>query len=409
MVAVMPWLDYDNMNLVTGELTTRDEYKQMMQEAAAAFRAVKPDIKLIGCIESFPAQLSLDDAQTLVDRIPGSVKTGWVSIAPELLDGLESLPPDRVACALRDREGRVLVESYRRAGFDGVSHAMVALVTYPTLENAQHATLMEQARFLMEECGLDGLYIDCFSFSYDGAGAILRYSDEGWDGRTCDIDPQTGAVVLRYVDAGLAGADARAALINYVLERGGVFVGNSYASVKQTQSLGAFRFSESEYNFDPLAIGEGEKPPLFYRMTGSHLGSPIGLGYRPDRLGQAGTDSYARVMMKTIITYLRHGALTYHYQTEIPETGPGAGEYGPFNHMFPMTIERIGEGFVEGRERVVTAVSGTFHRAGERRPEVLMFDVTGRAIAPRADVKQVAGGWDVELALQDWENVAVIE
>ena len=409
VVAVMPWLDYDNMNLVTGELTTRDEYKQMMREAAAAFRAVKPDIKLIGCIESFPAQLSLEDAQTLVDRIPGSVKTGWVSVAPELFEGLQSVPADRMACALRNPEGQMLVESYSRSGFEGPTRAMVALVTYPTLENAQHAALMDQARFLMEDCELDGLYIDCFSFSYDGAGARLRYSDEGWDGRTCDIDPETGAVTKRYVDAGLVGADARAALINSVLERGGVFVGNSYASVKQTQALGAFRFSESEYNFDPLAIGEGEKPPLFYRMTGSHLGSPIGLGYRPDRLGQAGTDNYAGVMMKTVITYLRHGALTYHYQTEIPTTGPGAGEYGPFNQMFPMTIQELHEGYIIGRERTITAVSGTFHRAGERKPEVLVFDITGRAIIPEAEVKQVAGGWDVELTLQDWESVAVIK
>ena len=96
-----------------------------------------------------------------------------------------------------------------------------------------------------------------------------------------------------FTDIGLAGAGAREELIRYVLDKGKVFVANTYAVARETQALAVFRFAESEFCFNPLEIGKGEKPPLFSRMTASHLASPIGLGYRADRLGTAAENNYA--------------------------------------------------------------------------------------------------------------------
>jgi hypothetical protein len=40
----------------------------------------------------------------------------------------------------------------------------------------------------------------------------------------------------------------------------------------------------------------------------------------------------------------------YHYGlTQIPETGPGSGEYGPINYMFPLTFAKLIRGTQRNR------------------------------------------------------------
>ena len=409
IVALMPWLDYENYDRETGGLINRDKYKRLMVAAARAFRAVDPSIKVTGCLESFPIGLSLEDARTLRDRLPNK-NQGYPLVTKEMLKGLKGLTEREKDSLFVNPEGKFATELYYRGGGPGREKTpMAALAAYPVIGNAQHDRLMEQARFLKEECGLDGIYIDCFSMAYSGSMAHMRYDYSKWDGHTVDIDPNTGRVTRRYTDAGFVGAESRAALIRYVLQGDGVFVANSYAAVRETQSLPAFRFSESEYCFNPLDFGKGQEPPLFYRMCGGQLSTPIGLGYRVARLRPHGTNNYARIIMKSVITYLRYGGLYYYYNNEIPETGPGAGSHGPINHMYPITPVELGEGFIVGKERTITAVSGTYQWKNPRKPTVLVFDITGRPTETPVEMKRTGEGWSVTLKLEDWENVGVIE
>lgn len=407
IVAMVPWLDYDNMNIETNRATTRAEYTRMMQHAIKAFRQADLHILLTGCLEVFPFPLSLEDSKTLRDRLPADdQKQGYPLVTKEMLKGLKGLTEHDLDAVFCNPDGKYTLELYYRGN---PAQPMAALVGYPAWGNAQHKALMEQAKFLIKDVGLDGIYVDSFSSAYDAVPARMRYDYGRWDNQTVDIDAATGQITRRYTDAGLAGATARADLVRYVLKNAKVFVANGYPVVRETQSLPTFRFSESEYNFDPLAIKYGEEPPYFYRMTAGHLSSPIGLGYRVDRLGAEGDKHYAEVMMKTVITYLRHGALTYHYQDEIPETGPGAGEYGPFNHMYPITPISINPGWIEGKERSITCVSHEFLWHGRNKPNVLLFDIKGRVVPHQFDIERMNNGWKVNIKLQDWQEIAVIE
>ena len=192
-------------------------------------------------------------------------------------------------------------------------------------------------------------------------------------------------------------------------KEGNTFVANSYPCARETQSLRTFRFSESEYGFNPLQIGKGQKPPLVARFAAGHLTSLIGLGYRPARLRPHDKENYARIIMKSVITYLRHGGLYYNYQNDIPAQGPGSGAHDPINHMFPITPVELRVGYIIGRERIITAVSGTYAWNNARKPQVLIFDVTGLPRDANAKLTRKGGGWEVRLAIEDWENVAVIE
>ena len=403
IVALTPWIDYENYDTETGGLVTREKYGRLMKAAAEAFRAADPTIKVTACMESFPIPLSLKDAKTLLDRLGGG-RPSYPLVTPEMLDGLSGITERDRECLFVNPNGKIATEIYHR----GKGTPMAAIAAYPVIGNAQHERLMEQARFIKEECGLDGIYVDCFSMAFGEGMARMRYDFSKWDGRTVDIDPVTGRVTRKYTDAGLVGAGSRAALIRYVLQNDGVFVANSFPSVRETQSLPTFRFSESEYCFNPLDLPTGEKPPIFYRMCGE-LSTPIGLGYRPVRLRPHDRDNYARIIMKSVITYLRHGGLYYYYCNEIPESGRGAGDYGPINHMYPITPVELGPGFIIGKERIVTALSRRFVWPHSASPRVSVFDVTGRTVESRCEVARAAEGWTVQVVIEDWENVAVIE
>src|SRR5205085_9271863 len=141
------------------------------------------------------------------------------------------------------------------------------------------------------------------------------------------------------------------------------------------QSLPALRFWEMQDYVRAGGLKAGVKPPLIGEMMEGLLGSPIGLGITP-RLDPArrpepkdewvtglgitpGADrsNLAEGLMLGLISYLRHGLLYYHYAyVEIPEKGPGSGEYGPINHMFPFTPVGLHEGWMEDRERTIACL-----------------------------------------------------
>jgi hypothetical protein len=114
-------------------------------------------------------------------------------------------------------------------------------------------------------------------------------------------------------------------------------------------------------------------------------------------------------LMLGLIAYLRQGLLYYHYTyPDLPETGPGSGEYGPVNHMFPFTPVALHEGWIEGRERILTCVSGDYTWKHSAKPAVRLFGLDGREKTNRARIKRSASGWNINLPLMDWAEIAVI-
>lgn len=395
IVALSPWLDYDPGSF--DHVWSRPEYKRRMRQARQVFRRVDPTIQVIGCIE-----------------------TDWVTIHPEQMNGGDKLPravpgkprpsgrltPEQTkivdAAALpwkdsvkRDAQGNLELELYVRGG-----KAQTALSVYPAVGNHQYRFLLDQVKFLLEEVGLDGFYIDEFS---QGWGGTPQRTYVGWDGRSVDLDPITGRISRKFVDCSLAGIEARVNLCRYALERGKLVVANTYPTAREEQALPVQRFSETWGVIDPLATPEGKEPPPVIRCFRGLLASPLGLG-----VTDAGpAENVARRLMKTLLVYLRHGMVYYHYVLrDIP---PDQGGYGPVNHLFPLTPVGLHKGWIEGKERLVSCVSGRFRWRGAEKPAVHLFDLTGRAKPAHVVFRRGAPGWTVELDLHDWAEVAVIE
>ncbi len=403
LVLLVPWLDYEHLHRTTGELVDRNAYKVLMREAAQRIKAVDPEIKLLGCMEAPFVSLPGDVVDGILTAMPSKLEAGYHDMTDAMFEAFRSNPDawnrwgDSIVWT---RDGKAKVEYYQRG-----RHNLIALTVRPQLGNGQHAYLMDQARFILEEAGLDGFYVDSFTGAQHWH---YGYSYDRWDGVTVDIDGKTGGITGRYTDLALAGVGARKALIEYGLDRGKLVILNGHPIDRDTQGLPAIWFNESEWVFEPLQW-MSDRPPWEQRPCEAHLSSPIALGFRPSRGGDEATNAYARFIMKGAIAYLRHSVLYFHYVTAIPDAGPGSGEYGPFIHMFPITPVRLGEGFVEGRERTIACVSRACLWAGARRPRILLFDLHGRAVKHEMQAVRDRSGWLVDLKLDDWNQIAVIE
>ena len=403
------WLDYDNYDATAGRFETREEYRERMRAVYTALKAVDPSIQVLANMEGPLVSVPVNVSKRLWEALPEDQRGQYYPkvFTEEQLRLIGQLPVLQQDSLLQGPAGETYYELYYRGrGEDRTP--LVALLVYPAPGNQQMAFWMDQARFVMEDVGLDGIYLD-------GGGPVRegRYGYDRWDGVTVNIDPETGRISRRYTDHMLVIGDVPCrTLFDYVLGRGGTMVCNGHHYTEQMQSYPIPRFLETGGLYDPLALGRGEKPPLIPAMhLYGHLDAPVALAQHPGNHGEHALRNYAKFVMKCVITHLRHGLLYYYYGTEIPETGPGSGEYGPINHMFPITPVELHEGWILGREKIVTARSLDLVWEKDGRPEVHLFDIRGRQI-PAGDHVTVGGEggrWSLRLNIEDWEQIAVVE
>lgn len=227
-----------------------------------------------------------------------------------------------------------------------------------------------------------------------------------WDGYSADIDPATGAITQKFALLNLFTRDARRDWIKHVTGRGKLFVHNQGPDCKEVEGLATMNFTECEHAFDPT-----EPIPNVPKAAIVHLNpSIVALGVRPERYSPLYKTEYAQIVQKYAIGCLRHGILPSLYVTEIPlPDQPGGGEYGIYNHLYPMTPIELNEGFVIGKERIITARSKTFHWPYDVKPTCLRFDLRGLSVEGGFELSKTDKGWNVVVNLKDWQETAVIK
>jgi len=77
--------------------------------------------------------------------------------------------------------------------------------------------------------------------------------------------------------------------------------------------------------------------------------------------------------------------------------------------MFPLTPVALHKGWVEGKERIVTCVSGRYMWPHAERPHSRLFDMEGRPVAHKFGMVKVDGRWEISVTIRDWEQIAIIE
>lgn len=238
---------------------------------------------------------------------------------------------------------------------------------YPTLENSWLKYLLYDVKFAMQDCGANGMYIDCFSYAFSRSWA--RYSYDKWDGHTVDLDEKTHRVTAKYTDAGLVSAPAQQKIIEAIQAAGGVVVANTEPATENMRKVRIYRFVET---------GGGQTSD---RET--HLYTPIALGVPG---GQMSADSPAQAFIADVVANLNYGALYYYY------IGPASNRhYECINRMFPFTPRELHAGWLVGEERIITTKSGEYGWGDRSAARAFHYDVEGKETPLQLKAKDVKG------------------
>jgi len=263
---------------------------------------------------------------------------------------------------------------------------------------------MRQIDFMMGKLGFNGIYIDQFQPYIIGG-----FSENRWDGYTVELAAD-GSIKRKRYSYAITGAPARAKIVRTVRERGGIVVTNGQPMSREEQNTGVFAFQEMENDdVNPLKFMDSKPPECPWQVI-SHLGSPIALGIRPRKYKSVGAtpEMYPQMTTKGVITALRNSVLFYYYTIDVTTSGPAAGSTALVENLFPFTTEELHEGWLKGKERTITAISGKFPVNGQKQPKILYFDCKGSPKKADFVISGTPGNWVVDVKLDDWNEVAIM-
>jgi hypothetical protein len=282
------------------------------------------------------------------------------------------------------RDARLLLSSGTQADY-GLPHDRIFV---PTQENTFGRDITRNVDLILAPLpggfGCDGVYWDEFEYSrfqytYDD------YAKGGglpWDGVSGDIDPRSMKLTRLKSSVTLISQPFRLALTKRILEKH-LLVANGQPHTETMVKLHFPRFVETG---------------SISHCADAQVYSPIALG---DHLTeQSETDAY-RVMLRA----LDFGCVYYWYNdvTVVP-THPHLTSY-----MFPITPLELHEGYIIGRERIVTNRSGLYGWGDASKHEVHVFDDQGREL-PHFKAAQVIreGATFTELRLPEDFSAAIL-
>ncbi len=240
--------------------------------------------------------------------------------------------------------------------------------------------LLRREAISMDDGG-DGIYCDEFAWASNGR-AYSRYDYSRWDGVSADLDAQ-GKVLRLKSDNGQVTESAQIQIANAALSRGKFFLGNGGPALRSTTSLPGHYFMEG-----------GNGLSWFPR---THLtAAPLVFGNFGDSKSLAGIIAAVRQCLSVGTLY-----------------SPGAGIHlllkGPDNFvskLYPMTVMEIGPGWIRGKERLATIVSGHYQwPTPGARMRVYSYDAQGNRIENANSILLLTGS---DLALQVPKNGLVI-
>lgn len=229
----------------------------------------------------------------------------------------------------------------------------------PTVDNKYGKALWEYVKTITDTIGADGLYWDEMSH------AVNEYaSNAPWDGCSALINPNTHAVIKPLSNVALLTQPLRIKILEYLRQHGKYFMGNSQAATQTMMQQNVVRFVETG---------------SYSALTGAQLECPLGLGNNHTMDSQAAVAEAVRDM-------LHYGCYFYGwtYRRDVPKW-----DFEPL--MYPMTPQRLGEGFVIGKERIVTATSGIFAFDDGARGTIYEVDENGEKVKEPGVKEQKSG------------------
>jgi len=248
---------------------------------------------------------------------------------------------------------------------------------FPTESNAYGRAVRRNVELILDDIKADGVYWDELEYS-----AYAYHFGDPWDGCSADIDPRTMRIQRLKSSVTLISQPWRIALIKEIMARG-PFIANGQPRTRTMARLKFPRFSETG---------------SVTNCAKTQLHSPVALG---DHLTERSQEDAYRNMLAA----LDYGCVYAWYpdQTFVP-THETITRF-----MYPITPMELHEGYVIGKERILTNRSGLFGWGDASRHEVHVFDDAGREVPGfNAPVIERDGATFTELRLAEGWSAAIV-
>ena len=248
---------------------------------------------------------------------------------------------------------------------------------FPTLDSSYGKDLEKLINFILYDCKADGIFWDEFPVS----SSEYHYGTP-WDNVTADIDPRTHEIKRKKSSVTLLSQPWREKQVKRILKEGKHLVANW---APRTETMLKYKF--------PRFTETGSVTKCVW----THLYTPIGLG---DHLTEKGEKDAYRKMLEL----LNYGCLYYWYYYLIWPDYPTLTRY-----MFPITPIELHEGYILGKERIITAKSGYFSFGDNSNSEVHFFDKDGREVKRKATRVEKDGKIYYKVALGEFESCILVK
>jgi len=230
-------------------------------------------------------------------------------------------------CFWGDKEGKWISKERQAAGWRYWAF-------YPTMDNSYGKAMLRSIDVMMDEMGAAGVFADGVMLGY-GAGATY----DRWDGHTVEIDPETKTVQRKYGLVQLLSQEAFLEWCRRITSRGGAVIMDS--------GPGTLTFARNA-------------ECATYALESNVNNSCKWVHLAPFPVTLSRTCQFpAPTVYQDILTKLHEGVLWYDYYSRV-------GRLSIYSRFYPITIEEIHSGFVKGKEKLVTCLSGVYGWAGDR-------------------------------------------
>ncbi|NOX53816.1 MAG: hypothetical protein GXP27_05145, partial [Planctomycetes bacterium] len=250
-------------------------------------------------------------------------------------------------------------------------------IFFPTEENAYGRAIAKNIDIILDKIKAEGVYWDEHEYS-----AYRYHYGQPWDGVSCDIDPKHMTIRRLKSSVTLLTEHWRVKQARRILARGPL-IGNG---APYTRAMAALKF--------PCFVETGS----ITHCVRSHLYSPIALG---DHLTERSEEDAYSVMLAA----LDYGCV-YHWYNDLLVIPT---HHHLTRYMYPITPMELHRGYIIGRERIITKVSGLFGWGDSSAHEVHLFDHTGREVPDvKAPLVRRDGKTYSEIRLpEDWSAAIV--
>lgn len=271
-----------------------------------------------------------------------------LKIVPYFHSGANPLTPDFA-------DARILLANGQQKTFKNYMN-ITRYYYYATPSNG-FGNLMRQVFYAMtSEFGKDGLYWDEYSY---GNRTINLFGVPDWDGCTVMIDPATNEVLRKATNLALITQPLRTVFNHELLNAGKALWTNWLPSTREDTALNIPHFQEYVYP-DSWARG--------------HLSSPLACG--------GGSAKSNADVMHEVHRFLQYGLLYVHIgMGAYAETTPSI-----LGDIYPITPVELHAGYILGKERIVTSLSGKFSFGDSSMLNVVTYDRSGLRKASSAQV-----------------------